>query len=1205
MPRSGGDSDKLGNRYEALWTVSNLIEVLSGDAVALQPESYEEPIGVEFIKTLTDSSEEFHSVKRQRDGSGWTLNALTKLDNRGRSVLKDLFDKLREDNSRTVVFVSTTIHSQAYDVWDRAQRCKTSQEFEQQLMTDKGLHEDVTKFLLPLCNNDLSVALERLHSLCIQSLGENLLRKQVEVNIRRLLYRVDGAPLDAEGAVLKLIDFIYDSLGRRLTESDVRSELARHGYHLLDWAKNTHTLAQIEALNRRYLRHVETDLILGRAIPRPEAAIAAQKLKGNDSKTAQLVVGAAGRGKSCVLAQIAHELEVDSVPLLAIRLDNVPSLNSTRALGQVIGLFDSPAIVLAGISRGRRAVLLVDQLDAMSVVSGRNADLWLTFEELLQEVQQHPNLRLLLACRAFDLEHDPRLFGLIKDNGPAQRIDVGLLPVETVKAMVEQGGGSPKRLTSTELEILCTPFHLHLFLQGEPTNPVPFGGAQELFARFWKTKRQKASQHKVDFESVVGLLTDELSKNESISASESRLDALAADAEVLVSDNVLVLENGRYQFFHESFFDYAFARRFVNSGRDLIHFLTVECAEQHLFRRSQVRQVLAYQREDEWELYLKTLSTLLDHGKIRIHIKKLALDWLAQLSDPREGEWRIVEQLLKHTQLHWAAFNVLWGKIPWFDLLDSRNILPQLLSQSDNNFTDRLVRSICQDEILRHRSHRVALLLRPYQRGGEIWLQRFKSTFQFGHFHHSQEIFDFVLELIKEGLFDENNELRWHALNEITDQRADLSVELLATVLERIIAQARERGETNPFVQDGRNRQIEPHFIAAASQKAPIQFSKRILPIVKSLVLENAKPAKCGGYYDEVWRYIKGGSEFDTDDALLGSTRRALQQFALADAQACSNLLDGWDKLHHKTLQFLLINTWLGNPSYFAEHAAKHFINYPLSFVVGYDFMSGTDVEMHCALPLLRAISAFVEPKTHAELENAIYGYIPPFHKDDQKHRGAFELTLWRQLKGKLITKRGISRIAELEAKFPERKWNRSELRRQAQWKEGGFVPPPIPEIGFRKMTDAQLITALLSYPSEESTASGVLRKGRAEDIFTPLQKAAKADRKRFANLVITLPDEIASSHFDAILWGLVDNAEQTTEGEGVKTPNDTFLPTETLIQVVQRVHLLKGKPCGKAICRVADSIAKNELPVELVKIIADYALNDSAPPPKSQAKNH
>ena len=488
MPRTGGDSDKLGNRYEGWWTVHNLLDVLAGDAVALEPESYEESKGIEFIKTLGDGTQEFHSVKRQRTGSGWTLSALTGLDERGRSVLKDLFEKLETDQSRTVIFVSMTIHSQAYEVWDRSRRCHTPDDFKRQLETDRGLHEDFNKYVLPLCNNDLAVAFKRFQSLRLVQLGEYELQRQAEINARRMLYRLDGASVDTHEVVLKLADFICDSLGRRLVEADVRTELTRHGYYLRDWIRDTHIQSQVKNLNARYRRHVEADLILGHPIPRSEATTVAQALQEKSGKLAQLLVGAAGRGKSCVLTQIIRDLEKSGVPFLALRLDNVPLVNSTRQLGRLLELPDSPAIVLAGLSQGRRAVLLVDQLDAMSVVSGRNADLWQTFEELLQEVSQQPNLRLLLACRAFDLEHDPRLARLVKQEGPAQRIDLALLSIETVKEVVRQGGGSPERLTAHELEILRTPFHLHLFLHGEPANPVSFGGRQELFARFWNAK---------------------------------------------------------------------------------------------------------------------------------------------------------------------------------------------------------------------------------------------------------------------------------------------------------------------------------------------------------------------------------------------------------------------------------------------------------------------------------------------------------------------------------------------------------------------------------------------------------------------------------------------------------------------------------------------------------------------------------------------
>ena len=94
MPRAGGESNKLGNRYEGWWTVHNLIDVLSNVVVALPPEAYIEAVGVEFAKTLRDNSGEFHPVKRQHAGSGWTLYQLASMDERGRLVLKNLFDKL-------------------------------------------------------------------------------------------------------------------------------------------------------------------------------------------------------------------------------------------------------------------------------------------------------------------------------------------------------------------------------------------------------------------------------------------------------------------------------------------------------------------------------------------------------------------------------------------------------------------------------------------------------------------------------------------------------------------------------------------------------------------------------------------------------------------------------------------------------------------------------------------------------------------------------------------------------------------------------------------------------------------------------------------------------------------------------------------------------------------------------------------------------
>jgi hypothetical protein len=62
--------------------------------------------------------------------------------------------------------------------------------------------------------------------------------------------------------------------------------------------RDSHVPGQIKALNQRYLGYVEADLILGHSIPRPEVSAIVQAIHEKGSKLAQLIVGAAGRGKS-------------------------------------------------------------------------------------------------------------------------------------------------------------------------------------------------------------------------------------------------------------------------------------------------------------------------------------------------------------------------------------------------------------------------------------------------------------------------------------------------------------------------------------------------------------------------------------------------------------------------------------------------------------------------------------------------------------------------------------------------------------------------------------------------------------------------------------------------------------------------------------------------------------------------------------------
>ena len=139
----------------------------------------------------------------------------------------------------------------------------------------------------------------------------------------------------------------------------------------------------------------------------------------------------------------------------------------------------------------------------------------------------------------------------------------------------------------------------------------------------------------------------------------------------MASEAVIYVQDDYIRFFHEAFFDYAFARGFLRANTDLVRWLVSD--KQHLFRRSQVRQVLAFLRgrERDRTRYLQTLQDLLAHEGIRFHIKKLVVDWLHALSDPTQDEWRVVEAL--EGQLGGHRWGVVHNSVAWFDVLHEMN----------------------------------------------------------------------------------------------------------------------------------------------------------------------------------------------------------------------------------------------------------------------------------------------------------------------------------------------------------------------------------------------------------------------------------------------------------------------------------------------------------------------------------------------------
>ena len=202
--------------------------------------------------------------------------------------------------------------------------------------------------------------------------------------------------------------------------------------------------------------------------------------------------GTAGGGKSCVVAQVVKQLDDQNIPTLVLRLDRLTEADhSAQAVGVRRELPDSPTITLGELAGGQPSVLCIDQLDALSIVSARQQSAWNALNELLDEARNYPNMRVLFACRTFDLEQDAQLRALAADGDRVTRIRVGELSEDTIQSAIKSSGIAVSPLDHpANTHLLSVPLHLYLFLEAARSGEFEFTSKGELFGEFWRRKMQ-------------------------------------------------------------------------------------------------------------------------------------------------------------------------------------------------------------------------------------------------------------------------------------------------------------------------------------------------------------------------------------------------------------------------------------------------------------------------------------------------------------------------------------------------------------------------------------------------------------------------------------------------------------------------------------------------------------------------------------------
>jgi len=1145
----GGASSKLGDRYEGWWTLVRVADVLKGRATKLRLEPpAAEGAGIEFwvdepgVRWCEQVKDAQHT---------WTLHRLIT-----DGVLPSVVGHLADGHS--VRFVTSTQAPELAALSSRARDAETLPEYREILTSTQLPSFERLAKTWGVAETDAWGYLRRVW---VEHQPVEHLRRLVHLTYELLLQG------DPEITVNELRSWLDDLLHKSLTAPMLWDRLKQKGYARRLLAGDPATIDALAATVARHRRRVQATRPAHGLVAQPYVAQLLERLHAADGGRVLLVDGRAGTGKSTVAAEALRVLSSEGWHAVTIRMDAVGTeVHNAAGVGRAFDLTGSPAVLLGGVADGSRAVLLVDQLDAVSTYSGRMPDSYEAVAELLDQAASLPNLKVVLVVRTADLTADPRLRSLADKSG-VERLTLEELDTDNVRAALEASGSNPATLSDSTLQLLRTPLHFAVFSRLPPgSRTSAYRTLPDLYEELTAQTRSDIERRVggLDWSGITGVLVRYMSDNERLDAPAVVLgSASPREVAALHSYGILTSESSRVAFFHETYFDFLFATAFVAENRDLHDYLVD--SGQYLFRRAPTRQVLEYLAANDRKAFRATVVRLLTSDKVRRHLQHVVVAMLQQLEADAD-DWRAIEPLAFGASAQGLRLPALLSSPRWFDAADAAGRWEALLA--DPATVDAAAHQLII--AARERPDRAAALVRPYIGHSEAWRMRLRALVEWSL---RPGLVDLAVELMERGELDDArgpiavNSDFWSIIYGLKADDPAGATRLIGAYLRRARARARLDGGSDPFSSghlDEYSSGGGESTIREVAAAAPTEFIDEVLPFVRSVVEAAGEVVRPDGRRaSSRWshRYVNGRG---IDDALYGGVEEALRRLGAERPHETATLIRSIADSNAEELRFLVCRTF----------AAARSDNSAIDWLVSNDRnlrLGWADSPRWASRELIEVATRRCDDEHLEALAQRLLNYYPDWEKGADRRRiyGRAQYELLSAIQPSRRNVQVARRLGELERKFS----NSPPVGPQAV--EAHFVGAPIPDKAVDFLTDDDWLRAIRKYRSSETNWSGDVPVGRANELANLLGTRAKVEPKRFARLALTFDTDTPAVYFDRVIDAVAGRVS-----------------AELLTELCCCARNAASQDVGRAICHAIEAVGA-DINDTLLRLVEDCAGDD------------
>lgn len=1203
MAKTGGAAAKLGNQFEDLWSWLEILRLFEEKITSITFEPIEDPIGIEFICKNSDEHKEYHSIKK-RASSHWTDGDISSPKKKTeRSILSDLIRKIEKDKTASAHFKSSAKNTALDILPPLFRRYETLSECKAQLSNEEA---ESYRSICENLNKTEDECFYLFKRLFHEHRSESTLQNELENRFPYYLARKDSSLTHVQELFGILYSIRNDHLGINLTKPKILDLLNRHGYIPANWNLRQNIKDKLRFWNIQFQKLNQEFGALQEKIPRQESKEILQKLQSGQSEVCFLI-GAPGFGKSAVLGEFLEHVETESIPFLALRLDQGDA--EWERLKRDLG--ESPEIVLAGIAQGQKAILILDQLDSISRLSGNFPEAYNRFSVLLRNIRQNfPFISIVIGCRKFDFENDPSI-KQISDEYKADSIELRELEIPIVDSILKKykiGLTTPK-----QKDLLRIPFFLRMFLEGrDPSYKTEYSTPEDIFRVYWDRKQEKLPSSGTNLDGCLSKAIEYLLKSGTYTFNRNLIrerDCL----EFLLKENFLTERGTEISFLHPLLQDYAIARKFLKEEQKLHKHLLKLSPEEIFSFGLKSRAILSLIRKENLDRFLPELTDCLFNSKLPFFIKIHLLDWYANIVNPTEDDWVLIRRKLSSN--HWIPTNssvkgtlflkfihktkrrllqfnpiryiattyqkektiseiinrIPFGNDSWFELANEHGYWDPKINRSVENFTLQFAYQIRGANLSERKLNVLIPLMRTWSTDPSKQ-EAIIRMIEFAKIETSESLQNFILDLLKIGFFDSfGGPTKIHSLH-YGNLPEKFAILFWAKSLKRSLPIT---GLHNFFSDDSkvlRKNFPDSYRLKELLKNEHLFYAESFYPILLEIIERSSKTEERNLFVDEVWRHFTYNSDpHRISDIFLESLKASLFSIAKSQPKELLKIIGASYLKKSKTLAYLLFPVFAQNPEQLSSWIYEMILDEPNRLLVG-DSGAVGDYIGNYELQGVRSAIRNSWPYFLNEQKKKIQEFIISLNPKRGQYYDFLTLLLLKEIPEADLLTKCKTKLQELERRFPN-----AELDESINHIMGGIVGSPIPAHALDKMKDRQWIRAMKKYDANYQPRSREILKGNGHQLAQALGRKASEDPNRFIDLLLATQEKIEPFYYGSVLMDI----SKSWKGQ---------IEVSKVFSFIEKAHSLPGYPCIWEISHLVCDLAKEEIPNSILEMLNQYA---------------